>query len=425
MMSVIGAVGLAIAVILLGLQVFWACRFALSFRPRAVPLVEEPLPLAAVILCVRGADPSLAACVKGLVRQDYPSFQVFIVLDSAGDPAVAMLHDVLGKNPPPNVKMLVLESPQSTCSLKVSALMQAVGELEESIQAIALIDADVVPHRHWLRELMQPFADPSIGASTGFRWHVPNGRTNWWTLVRCVWNAVACTQMAALKIPWGGSMALRASLCRSADMLSCWSRSFGEDTSCHRVLRSQGYRLACVPALTMVNRESIGSKGCFTFIRRQLVSARLGHENWPTVLAIGLGTPAAVLATAVCAAAALTNGEWELALGLASALAIYSFAMALCLGGADRQINRLLQARGEPRYPFTGRSLVTAPFTAAFYVACLISAAFVRRVEWRGITYVVEGANYLRMVHYRPIQSAVNESEPSSRKPSKRGGVRV
>ena len=412
MMIVLGTVCLVIVAFLLGLQVFWACRFALSFPPRPATADEEQLPFAAVILCVRGADPSLPACVQGLFQQDYPRFQIRIVLDSAGDPAFEVLCRALGKNPPANVKALVLENPEPTCSLKVSALMQAMGELDDAIEVVALIDADVVPYRHWLRDLVTPFADPTIGATTGFRWYAPNGKTNWWTLVRSMWNAGACTQMAALHIPWGGSLALRTSLYRDSDLFDRWLHSFGEDTSCHRVVRSQGLRLACVPAVTMVNHDSIGAKRGFTFIRRQLVSARLGHENWPWVLALGIGAPLIVLLTMALAALTWADGGWALAAGLAVALALYALGLSLCLAWADRHINRMVQARGGAPYSFSWRSLLAGPFTLGVYVACLFSAALVRRVEWRGITYSLQGARRIRMLEYRPYRSAAKERDP-------------
>jgi hypothetical protein len=412
MMIVLGTLCLVIVVLLLGLQVFWACRFALSFPPQPIATDEAQLPFAAVILCVRGADPSLPACLRGLFQQDYPRFQIRIVLDSAADPAFEVLCRALGENPPANVKALVLENPEPTCSLKVSALMQAMGELDDAIETVALIDADVIPYRHWLRDLMAPFADPGVGATTGFRWYVPNGKTNWWTLVRSMWNAGACTQMAALHIPWGGSLALRTSLFRVSDLFDRWSRSFGEDTSCHRVVCSQGLRLEFVPAVTMVNHDSIGAKRGFAFIRRQLISARLGHENWPAVLALGLGTPLAVVAAMALAVATWAAGGWALASGLAAALVLYALGLGLCLAWADRQINRMVQARGEAPYSFSWPSLLAGPFTMAVYLACLVSASFVRRVEWRGITYTLEGARRIRMVEYRPFRNTVRERDP-------------
>ena len=49
-----------------------------------------------MILSLRGADPSLEACVKGLLAQDYPAYRAHIVIDSAEDPAQA----VIARRPP-------------------------------------------------------------------------------------------------------------------------------------------------------------------------------------------------------------------------------------------------------------------------------------------------------------------------------------
>src|SRR5262249_14303300 len=155
-------------------------------------------------------------------------------------------------------------------SLKVSALLQAIHELKSSIAVVALIDADVTPYRHWLRDLVQPLSDPAVGATSGVRWYMPLGKSSLGTAIRSLWNAVAFTQMVNLHIPWAGSMAFRADLFRKSHLLDQWAQSFVEDTPSHRVLRSLGLRLCHVSAVTMVNHESIGLKDCYRFIRRQL-----------------------------------------------------------------------------------------------------------------------------------------------------------
>jgi hypothetical protein len=119
-----------------------------------------------------------------------------------------------------------------------------------------------------------------------------------------------------------------------------------------------------------------------------------------------------VLATTALAGAAWVAGGWALASGLAAALALYALGLGLCLVWADRHINQMVQARGETPYLFSWRSLLAGPFAMAVYMACLVSAAFVRRVEWRGITYTLEGARRIRMVEYRPFRNTVRERDP-------------
>jgi hypothetical protein len=43
----------------------------------------------------RPADPSLADCVRWLLHQDYPGYEVFVVIDSELDPACELLWPLL------------------------------------------------------------------------------------------------------------------------------------------------------------------------------------------------------------------------------------------------------------------------------------------------------------------------------------------
>jgi hypothetical protein len=71
---------------------------------------------------------------------------------------------------------------------KCSSVTQAIERLDPSFEAVALLDAHTMPHRSWLRELVAPPADESVGAATGNRWYMPGGGS-WGALVRYSWNA--------------------------------------------------------------------------------------------------------------------------------------------------------------------------------------------------------------------------------------------
>jgi hypothetical protein len=372
------------------------------FPPQCGSLPEGKLPVAAAILCVRGTDDSLSNCIRGLLNQNYPDFQIHIVIDSIEDPGWKVVWQTLGNFCPAHVRIFTLENPKETCSLKASSLIQAISGLDDSIEVVALIDADVIPYPQWLRDLIKPFVDPGVGATTGFRWYVPKGKATLWTLIRSVWNACACTQMVALHIPWGGSMALRRSLFRETDLLERWSRSFGEDTSCYTAVWKRGLRLANVPSAAMVNHEVIGGSSAFSFIQRQLISARQGHKNWAIVLTLGLCTALTTVLGLTSVTVAVVTGAWPAAIAWSTLLATYVLTLGLCLAWTDRRINRLIEERGEATYPFTGRCFMALPFTLFVYLSCLVTAALARQVQWRGITYAVESRRRLRMVKYRP-----------------------
>jgi hypothetical protein len=203
---------------------------------------------------------------------------------------------------------------------------------------------------------------------------------------------------------------LRSSVFRNPALFSMWSRSFGEDTSCHQVLRGMGLTLEYVPAVTMVNTEPTTAKKGLGFIRRQLVSARLGHEKWPVVLMMGLTTNIAVLGLLAVAGLALVKESWALGLGLTAILAVYVTGLGTSFAWANRNINGIVRARGESIHRLSWATMLAMPVTLMVYLACLISAALVRRVEWRGITYSLKSGGRIRMQAYFPYRDVTKIS---------------
>ncbi|HBL44173.1 MAG TPA: glycosyl transferase, partial [Planctomycetaceae bacterium] len=57
--------------------------------------------------------------------------------------------------------------------LKNQSLLQGLSEVSEDVDVVAWLDADVVPHRTWLRDLVQPLQDESVGVASGIRWYAP------------------------------------------------------------------------------------------------------------------------------------------------------------------------------------------------------------------------------------------------------------
>src|SRR5262249_31349986 len=136
----------ALTAFFLGLPVWWQWRLVWLywFHPADPPLLEAELPDVAVLLPLRGADPSLRDCLRRLLRQDYPRYSVRIIMDSPQDPAWELVRSILAEDPDAGgvVRVSTLRHPCPTCSLKVSAQMQAIRELDDSVRVIALIDAD-------------------------------------------------------------------------------------------------------------------------------------------------------------------------------------------------------------------------------------------------------------------------------------------
>lgn len=440
-------------------------------RPPPSPLPDADCPRAAVVLCLRGADPFLPTCLDGLFAQDHPDFLVRIVIDHADDPAMPMVRECLARNGigqddlvengiakqgiakqgtakngdakngdakkgdakkgdgtqhARRVHVSALDEVRDDCSRKCAALVQAIASLPEEIEVVALLDADVVPHPSWLRELCQALQPPDVGAATGNRWYQPSC-PNVAALVRYQWNAAAIVQMYWYHIAWGGTLALKRSAIRAAGLLDKWRQAFCEDTMTHGALRDVGLRVEFVPSLMMVNRESCTLRGCLSWVRRQLFVARLYHAAWWLVVAHGLGTGVAIVATIAvffesmfvawrssssvsadpASGSIAASDSFAAALLLGTTLIGYFGGLLLLLVALETSVRKIMKWRGEPTGWLGVGNLAKLVFatgiTQAIYPLVLISAMMLRHVTWRGLDYDVAGPWRIRLTRYAPF----------------------
>jgi glycosyltransferase involved in cell wall biosynthesis len=402
MLLFVAILALLVTLLSWGVHTVWSLRLALCYPPRATPPDDpaQPWPEVAVLLPVRGADPVLRDCLRGLCRQDYPSFEVRIVVDSADDSAWPAIREVLSEFPAARVTTVVLTERLPGCSLKVSALLQGSEGLDDSCEVVAQIDADVVPPPGWLRELARPFRDPQVGAASGLRWYHTHS-TAWGSLVRGLWGAGAAVQMYNLGILWGGSLAYRASLLRDPALRELWARCFVEDTSVVRHLRRRGLKLRILPRLTMINPEAISLGGCFRFIRRQVLCVRLHHPAWPWVLFLTLGMAlSAPLAVGAAVACWLEGADW-LAWTVLGTLVAAVLGTGLPLVWIDGYFY-YTAPEDEPLATLHPKHIPVVPLTIVLQLAALISACRLRTIDWRGVRYAIGGRDSVRRLDYAP-----------------------
>lgn len=353
-----------------------------------------PWPKAAVILCVRGADETLERCLEGLRTLDYPQFEVVVVIDSETDPGAAVVKRVLDRPIAASVRIEPLTRPLETCSLKCSALIQAISGLDDSIEVVALIDADTVPHVMWLKELVAPLSDPGVGATTGVRWF-PASAATWGNVVRYLWNVPAIGWLDAFRIAWGGTLAFRREAFAKAGLLDKWSRAFCEDTMTDAALRPAGLRLAFVPTLVTLHRDTCTLAAFREWCVRQMLASRLYHPAWPLIVAHAAASALGWLLPILAAVIAAFAGDGAAIGWSIGALAIYWSALAIGLLMLELSFRRPLLRRGEHAGPLTLLTLLklilAIPLTQAVYSLILIRTLRVRRVTWRGVSYEIGG----------------------------------
>lgn len=368
---------LALAQAALGLH------FRHTLSKRRPPSPSGQWPRACVLLSLRGRDPRLAENLEQLALQDYPDYEIRIVVDSPTDPAWDTVNSVLGGDH--RVHFEALRAPSTNCSLKAAALLQMTRDLHPGIEVLAFLDGDVQLHTGWLRELVYPLKDREVGVAFGNRWYRP-ADASLGSLVRYLWNACAVVPMNLHGMPWGGSMAMPTRVFQQSGLPERLACSLSTDAPVKSCVQSLGLKTRFVPTLMMVNQESCSLPECLDFITRQLHSTRLYHPQWWAIIAHALYTSIPFfsgLFLAVC-------GLWKTAV----ALLFYATILLLVLEGTEKEIDRILFERGEstPKPSWSRfQLLLVVPVAQLVHLICTFRATRCRKIVWRGVTYEIAG----------------------------------
>ena len=403
---------------LIGLALFetyFTTLFVTSFRQNKRDVYrDDELPKVAIALCLRGADPFLPNCLQALLTQNYPNYELKIVVDSKEDPAWEIATQIQNQTAIP-VQISPLRIRRKTCSLKCSALIQAVSELARDCEIIALVDADTIPHPNWLRELVRPLKDPKVGLTTGNRWYVPG--TQWGTLCRYIWNVAAVGQMYLYRIPWGGSLAIKTEIVRQAQLLEKWKQAFCEDTMLRRVLQEEGLQIESVASLMMVNREECALPNFRRWVNRQLLNAKLYHPGWLAIFTYGMITGLIPALTGILALIAGFTGQWTSTIVLSGSLFAYIFVVFVLISIYERTIRQKLALRNEilPNHNAVTllKLMLAIPLTQLICAIAFWQAMLTKQVEWRGITYQIKGPWDIKLLQYFPYQY-LNRTNPKT-----------
>lgn len=379
-------------------------------------------PDVAIVLCARGADPHLGDCLKSLASQDWPRYHVFVVTDHADDPALVAIQSAIASAVSNRIEHLVAAEHDPRRSLKCNSLVHACERIDSQFDVVALIDADVVPEPNWLRRLIQPLNDASVGATFGTRWYQPNSN-RLGTNVRGLWNAAAIVQMQAYTIPWGGSLAIRRSALLECGVLESWKSSLFEDVAVGPQLARHGLQTRLCPDLVLQSDEEATVSTAYWWMTRQLLDARLYHPRWPLVLLHALATGDLPLATILAAVICMIQGNMFLAaalLGLLIGAEILNAGLLLqiesAVGGVREsspsgfsKVNRRMR---------TATWWLALPVTQVLHMAAALHAAVLRQVTWRGVTYRFRHGRSLQMVAYVPMRAIANATSPKAPKES-------
>jgi ceramide glucosyltransferase len=380
-------------------------NFAAYVRRESARPLPDFSPFVSVIAPCRGLEEGLAENIHTLFQQDYPAYEILFVTDRANDLSLNLIEEMRKTEAGAGrvSSSIIVAGDAFDCGQKVHNLRVAVSKTDPRSEIFVFVDTDVRPQSDWLRSLVAPLADESIGAASGYRWFIPAGG-GLASQLRSVWNASIASALGEREdknFCWGGSTAMRRTIFERLGIRERWRGTISDDFTLTRVLQEAKLPIHFVPACLVPSFAACSPGELLEFTNRQLKITRVYAAHlWKPVLigsllfcAVFFGGLALVIARLVLSlpsAAVLLTLLVIYALGVAKAY-VRLQAVAIPLASYRKQLSRSLPAH-----------LLLWPVASALYLCNAVTAPFSRRIKWRGITYELNSATEAVIISRAP-----------------------
>ncbi len=245
-----------------------------SHEAWSTPGYVPSLPPVSVLKPIHGLEPGLRDNLETFFRQDYPDYEILFAAAENDDPALAVIAELCGQYPQVNVTTLVTGHPPWP-----NPPAYAFYRMEEISRHPLLItsDSDVSVSSDYLRKLVAPLLDQSIGMVTC----VYRGRSlgGFWSDLDAIGMSVEMTagvvvanMLEGMKFGLGPTIAVRKDALSKIGGYAATGNYFSNDFIIGNLIEKSGYRIVLsdhviehvVPPMTfrrMWDREVRWAKG--------------------------------------------------------------------------------------------------------------------------------------------------------------------
>ena len=392
-----------IVIFLLGLITLAVCvSQSLGFR-RLYTYVKKELkfrpgsysPRAAVILPCKGIDPGFVQNIEKLLNQDYgrdPTsgaslFEVIFAVASQEDPAYPVLNDICqsSKSVPARI---VVAGVNPLRAQKINNQLRALEEVGPETEVLVFVDSDVIARPDFLRYLVAHLDDPSIGATTGYRFYIAS-RGDWPSVLRSLWNRMSAWELASprLSFAWGGAMAIRKTTFREAGIAQRWDRAADDDLSLTTAVRALGLKVHFVPQCLVASDGDGSLPEIIEWTNRQLILTKVYFPDLWRRAIVRAGIMALWLITlGGSIIGALLSNHWELWLAVLVGLCILPVELLFLLR-AQGLWRDVLVDRSEYLHQSFLTFCLAVPLAHLVLPWMTLYSLLTNRIQWRGITY--------------------------------------
>ncbi len=378
-------------------------------RPRGKAMIFAPC---------KGVDLDLKQNLGRLFDQDYEEYEITFIVQSRLDPAHELIEGMMAENRHIRSHLVIAGKADASGQEKISGqkvhnLRVATENLSPQIDFLVFVDSDTQPRREWLRAMLGRLGQRqrlNMGASTGYRWMVPERAT----LANYLLYSINCgiTTLFGSKDSypvWGGSWALRRETFEAIDLRGRWAGTLSDDLVAARVLNEQNRPVKFEPACLVTSPVDNNFRDTFSFLRRQYLIARFYTPAWwalslSTITVANLIWPASFAAIAVALWSGST-GFGSILLWLPAAVLATFYGLGVCRGWLRQGLVKLyfphLQEKLRGARLF---DIWAGPLASFTHWAALIASSLGRTITWRNITYRLYRGGRVETVPRYPLE---------------------
>ena len=282
---------------------------------RLVPDPDDPTPPATVMVALDGVGLAVPAehlreNLAALASQDYPNYELLVTARTASD----IPPDSL----PARVTVVLGGTQDQKMSAKIQNLLAGVRASRKRSEILAFADAAGHVSRNWLRALVGPLTDPEVGASTGYRFYVPEP-PDFWSLARSVWSAPIAGLLGPGDNPfaWSGSVAIRKERLFEMRVPDAWRGGGCEDGALTQAIHKARLKIAFAPGALLAYTGRTGARQFFSEAQRQMAMARACFPRlWWSALVAHVFYCAGMAAAITASVRGSRAAEWALVVQL-------------------------------------------------------------------------------------------------------------
>ncbi len=387
-----------IAIIFIVIQALFVFQIFRHYRYVLKKFTEKHItyrPKVALIIPCKGIDTAFDKNISSFYRLDYDNFEIIFVTESTKDPAYNHLLDFKERfeSASKAFRIRILVAGLTTeGSQKLHNLLYACRSVEEDIKVFAFADSDVCVRDNWLSSLVYPLRKEKNGVSTGYRLYVPL-KNNLATLALFALNAKVAEMLGPtiFNCAWGGSMAIHVDLFKKLEIDRIWQRAASDDLTITREVKKAKRRVAFAPGCFVASFEQTTWRGLFEFARRQYVITKVTVPGtWWFGLVSSLFSILGLWGFASLTFFLWHRGTDDISIFLTVAIVFFAGQLTRAFL-RQRMIPKLLPTEAERMKAAAVVDIIGSPLWSWLMFFCIISSAFGRTINWRGIKYKLTG----------------------------------